>query len=165
MKCDAAPSDIFSEGVSYSLLGGHNKPLLSMGTVSPSLTRRFGIKQPVFAAEINWNTLFEVIKRNKVSFKEMPKFPEVRRDLAIVVDEEVKFSDIRKAAFQSEKNFLKQVALFDVFRDKKLGEGKKQYAISFVFQDPEKTLVDEATERMVAKLLKTFESKFSAVLR
>ncbi len=165
MKCDAAPSDIFSEGVSYSLFGGQPKPLLSMGAVNPALAKRFGIKQPVFAAEINWNTLFEVIKRNKVAFKEMPKFPEVRRDLALLLDENVKYSDLQASAQKAAKKLLKQVSLFDVYRGDKIPAGKKQYALSFVIQDIEKTLTDADVERVMDKLLSTFTNEFGAVLR
>ena len=162
LNVDAAPSDIFSEGLEYKL---GDKRLAIAGTVNPALAKKFDIKQPVFICEVTWPAFFSLVKRNKVLYKEMPKFPEVRRDLAILLDEDVKFVDIRKAALQSEKAFLKQVALFDVYRDKKIGDGKKQYAISFVFQDPEKTLTDDAVEKMMSKLLKTFEDKFSAVLR
>ncbi len=159
---DAAPADIFSEGLEYKL---GDKRLAIAGTVNPALAKKFDIKQPVFVAEITWPQFFNLVKKDKVLYKEMPKFPEVRRDLAILIDEDVRFADIRKAAFQAEKNFLKQVALFDVYRDSKIGEGKKQYAISFIFQDPEKTLTDDAVEKMTDKLLKTFEKNFSAVLR
>ena len=165
MKCEAAPSDIFSEGMSYSLQGGHNKQLLSMGTVSPALARRFGIKQPVFAAEINWNTLFELVKRNKVAFKEMPKFPEVRRDFALLLDENVKYSDLQASAQRAAKKLLKQVSLFDVYRGDKIPAGKKQYALSFVLQDLEKTLTDADVERVMNKLLATFTNEYGATLR
>ncbi len=162
LNIDAAPSDIFSEGLEYKL---GDKRLAIAGTISPALAKKFDIKQPVFVAEITWPAFFNLVKRNKVLYKEMPKYPEVRRDLAILLDEDVRFADIRKAAFQAERNLLKQVSLFDVYRDSKIGEGKKQYAISFVFQDTEKTLTDDAVEKMMAKLLKTFETNFSAVLR
>ncbi len=162
LNIEAAPSDIFSEGLEYKL---GDKRLAIAGTVSPALAKKFDIKQPVFVAEITWPAFFTLVKRNKVLYKEMPKYPEVRRDLAILLDEDVRFADIRKAAFQAERNLLKQVSLFDVYRDSKIGEGKKQYAISFVFQDTERTLTDDAVEKMMAKLLKTFETNFSAVLR
>lgn len=165
MRCDAAPSDIFSEGLAYSLPGGQNKPLAVMGTVNPALCRKFGIKQPVFAAEINWNTLFELVKRNKVAFKELPKFPEVRRDLALLLDENVKYSDLKASAQRAAKKLLKQVSLFDVYRGDKIPQGKKQYALSFVLQDLEKTLTDADVEKVMAKLLSTFTNEYGAVLR
>lgn len=165
MKCEAAPADIFSEGMSYSLQGGQNKQLLTMGTINPALAKRFGIKQPVFAAEINWFTLFELVKRNKVAFKEMPKFPEVRRDFALLLDENVKYADLQASAQRAAKKLLKQVSLFDVYRGDKIPAGKKQYALSFVLQDLEKTLTDADVERVMNKLLATFTNEYGATLR
>jgi phenylalanyl-tRNA synthetase beta chain len=95
----------------------------------------------------------------------MPKFPEVRRDLALLLDESVNFSDLRKSAFKAERKILKSVTLFDVYRGEKIPEGKKQYAISFVLQDAEKTLTDKYVEETMSKLLKSFESNFGAQLR
>jgi len=164
MCCGAAPSDIFSEGVSYSLPGG-GKQLAVMGTVNPAIARKFGIKQSVYAAEINWPALFELVRRDKVAFTEMPRFPEVRRDLALLLDESVSYSDLRSAAFKSAKKFLKGVSLFDVYRGDKIPQGKKQYALSFVIQDAEKTLTDQDTEKIMEKLLSTFTSQFGAQLR
>ncbi len=162
MECTAAPADIFSEGLTYSLQG---KPFVTMGTVTPALLKMFDIKQPVFVAEVTWNTLMTIVTRDKVKYRELPKFPEVRRDLALLLDEKVSFADIRKAAFQAEKGMLKSVSLFDVYRGAKIAADKKQYALSFVLQNLEQTLTDEAVERIMDKLLKTFESKFGATLR
>jgi phenylalanyl-tRNA synthetase beta chain len=136
-----------------------------MGTISPARLRSFGIKQPVFAAEINWPALFELVKRNKIKYKELPKFPEVRRDLALLLDESVSYADLRKSAFRVGKKLLKQVGLFDVYRGDKIAEGKKQYALSFVLQDLDKTLTDNDVERVMSKLLSTFQNEFGAVLR
>ena len=136
-----------------------------MGTVSPARLKQFGIKQPVFAAEINWQVLFTLIKRNKIRYTELPKFPEVRRDLALLLDESVSYADLRKSALRVGKKLLKQVGLFDVYRGDKIAEGKKQYALSFVLQDLEKTLTDSDVERVMSKLLSTFQNEFGAVLR
>ncbi len=163
MRCDAAPSDIFAEGVSYSVPGGGQ--LAVMGTINPVLSRRFGIRQPVYAAEISWPALFELVRRDKVAFSEMPKFPEVRRDLALLLDEKVSYADLRAAAFKQEKKLLRQVGLFDVYRGDKIPEGKKQYALSFVIQDPDRTLTDQDTERVMDRLLSTFVKDFGAQLR
>ena len=165
MKCEPAPSDIFSEGLTYKLLGGREKTLMSLGTVNPALAKRFGVKQPVFAAEINWNVLFEIVKRNKVAFKELPKFPEVRRDLALLLDESVSYSSLQASALKAGKKLIKQVSLFDVYRGDKIPAGKKQYALNFVIQDLEKTLTDADVERVMNKLLATFQNEFGAVLR
>ena len=157
-----APSDLFSEGLSY-IVGG--KELAVMGTVAAVRLRQFGIKQPVFAAEISWNILWKLIRKNRVQYKELPKYPEVKRDLALLLEENISFADIRKAAFSAERRLLKSVTLFDVYRGDKIPAGKKQYAISFVLQDMEKTLTDKAVEVTMEKLLKNFQEKFGAVLR
>ncbi len=164
LETEAAPADLFSEGLAYNLPGSH-KPLAVMGTIAPARLKQFGVKQPVFAAEINWPTLFEVIKRNKIKYSELPKFPEVRRDLAILLDESVSYADLRKSALRVGKKLIKQVGLFDVYRGDKIAEGKKQYALSFVLQDLEKTLTDNDVERVMSKLLSTFQNEFGASLR
>lgn len=165
LRAEAAPSDIYSEGMSYILQGSEPRQLAVLGTVNPLLARKFGVKQPVFAAEINWPALFELVRRDKVAFKELPKFPEVHRDLALLLDESVRYADLRAAAFKQAKKLLKQVRLFDVYRGDKIPEGKKQYALSFVIQDPERTLTDQDTERVMDRLLATFQNEFGAQLR
>ncbi len=157
-----APADLFSEGLSYVVNG---KELAVMGTVAPARLKQFGIKQAVFAAEISWNVLLKLIKKNKVQYKELPKYPEVKRDLALLLDTQVSFAELKKAAFAAEKKLLKSVTLFDVYTGDKIPEGKKQYAVSFVLQDTEKTLTDKAVEAIMAKLLKAFQDKFGAALR
>ena len=164
LETEAAPADLFSEGLAYSLPGSR-QPLAVMGTVAPARLKQFGIKQPVFAAEINWPTLFELVKRNKIKYKELPKFPEVRRDLAILLDESVTYADLRKSAFRAGKKLLKNVSLFDVYRGDKIPEGKKQYALGFVLQDLDKTLTDNDVERVMSNLLSVFQNEFGAVLR
>ena len=164
MQTESAPADIFSEGMVYCL-PGQKKQLAVLGTVSPKLTRKFGIKQPVFAAEIDWNALFTLVKRDKVAFRELPRFPEVRRDLALLLDESVSYADLQAAAFKAGKKLIRQVGLFDVYRGDKIPAGKKQYALSFAIQDLEKTLTDADVERVMDKLLATFQNQFGAVLR
>ena len=161
---DAAPSDIFSEGVVYKL-PGQGTQLAVMGTVNPALARKFGVKQPVFMTEISWPVLFSLIKRNKVAFKELPKYPEVKRDLAVLLDEGVSYADLRMTAIKQSKKLLKGVSLFDVYRGDKIPAGKKQYALSFTFQDLEKTLTDQDIERVMDNILKAFQNNFGAVLR
>ena len=164
LETKPAPSDVFAEGISYSLPGTH-EPLAVIGTVSPALARKFDVRQPVFAAEICWQTLLKLVSRVKVKFQEMPKFPEVKRDLAVLIDENVAYADLCRAAQKSVKKILKQVSLFDVYRGDKIPEGKKQYAINFVLQDPEKTLTDQEVEKAMSRLLATFQNQFGAVLR
>ncbi len=164
MEATPAPEDIFSEGVCYSLPGTH-QPLAVVGTVLPSLARKFDVKQPAFAAEINWNTLFKLVKRDKVAFKELPKFPEVRRDLALLLDESVSFADLYRSSFKAAKKLLKSVTLFDVYRGDKIPAGKKQYALGFTLQDQEKTLTDADVEKIMGRLLSTFTGEYGAALR
>ena len=162
LETEAAPADLFSEGLVYKL---GNKQLAMAGTVSKNLLKMFDIKQPVFVAEIRWPVFFELVKRDKIKYKELPRFPEVRRDLALLLDEGVSFAELRKTAFQTARGILRQVNLFDVYRGPKILSDKKQYAISFILQDEEKTLTDEAVEATMAKLLKAFEAKHGAMLR
>lgn len=155
---------MFSEGLKYTLPGSR-KEIAVMGTISPARLKQFGIRQPVFAAEINWPALFELVKRDRIKYSELPKFPEVRRDLALLLDESVSYADLRSCAFRTGKKMLKQVSLFDVYRGDKIAQGKKQYAMSFVLQNLEKTLTDSDVERMMNKFLATFQKEFGAVLR
>lgn len=159
-----APADMFAEGVEYKLPGS-GETLAVMGTVLPSFAKVFGIKQPVFAAEISWPVLFKLVKRNKVKYSELPKFPEVRRDLALLVDENVSYADMRKAAIKAGKKLVKAVGLFDVYRGDKIPAGKKQYAMSFVLQDLEKTLTDADSERIMNNILTVLQKECGAVIR
>ncbi len=165
LETEPAPSDIFSEGLVYLLPGGKREALAVMGTINPALASAFDIKQPVFAAEISWQALFELVRRVKVKFSELPKFPGVRRDLAILVDENVQYSDLHRSALKAGKKFVRQVGLFDVYRGDKIPQGKKQYALSLFFQNPDKTLTDAEIEKMVDKLLAVFRNEYGAVLR
>lgn len=164
LDCAPAPSDLFSEGLMYSVPAS-GKTLVMMGTVSQARLRQFGIKQPVFAAEINWSLLVKHYLKEKVHYRELPQYPEVHRDLALLLDEGVTFADIRKAAFAAEKKLLRRVVLFDVYRGDKIPAGKKQYAISLTFQDYDKTLTDKYVEQMVNRVLGALSHQFGAVLR
>ncbi len=164
LETEAAPEDIFAEGLTY-LMPGSRKPLAVMGTVNPGLAKRFDIRQSVFAAEINWPALFQIVSRVKVKFTELPKFPGVRRDLALLLDEGVSYADLRRSAVRAAKKLLRQVILFDVYRGDKIPAGKKQYALGFFLQDNEKTLTDQEVEKTMSKLLATFQNEFGAILR
>ena len=165
LLCTPAPEDIFSEGCTYSLPGKEPKALLTLGTIRPQLARRFDIRQAVYAAEISFPVLFSLIKRDKFSFKELPKFPEVRRDLALLLDESISYAALRQCAFKVARKLLKSVSLFDVYRGGNILAGKKQYALNFVLQDPERTLTDADVERTMDAILKAFQQEFGAVLR
>ena len=165
MREEPAPADIFSEGSAWYLPGNGGKQLAVLGTVQPALAKKFGIKQPVVAAEIDWNTLFSIVKRDKVKFRELPQFPQVRRDLALLLDEGVRYADLRAAAFKNAKGLLRQVGIFDVYRGKGVPDGKKQYAMSLVLRDDARTLTDGEVERTVGRLLEVFKNQFGAELR
>ena len=164
LDCSPAPADLFSEGLMYTVPAS-GKTLVMLGTVSQARLRQLDIKQPVFAAEINWSLLVKHYLKEKVQYRELPQYPEVRRDLALLLDENVSFADIRKAALAAEKKLLRKVVLFDVYRGDKIPAGKKQYAVSLTFQDYEKTLTDKYVEQMVNRILGALSHQFGAVLR
>jgi phenylalanyl-tRNA synthetase beta chain len=157
-----ADAELFSDGIIFRWKA---KTLATTGVVANALRRQFDIKQEVYTAEINWDVLLEAQQAHKVLFAELPKFPEVRRDLALVVEEAVTFAQLYATACKAEKHLLKQVNLFDVYRGDKLPAGKKQYALSFTLQSAEKTLTDHDIERLMNSLLKAFEREAGAVLR
>lgn len=163
LEYEPAPVDLFAEGLTIKTKGG--KVLAIMGTISASLLRKFDIKQAVYGAEVSWDLLLTMVKKKKVLYKELPKYPQVTRDLALLVDQSVSYATIRKCALATERKILKDVILFDVYRGDKIPDGKKQYAISFTLQDSEKTLKDKDVEDIMNKLLTKFMSDFGATLR
>jgi phenylalanyl-tRNA synthetase beta chain len=132
--------------------------------VKKSILKHFDIKQEVFYADFNWNLILKLIG-SKIKFTDIPKYPEVRRDLALLVDETVAFDAIYNIARQTEKSLLKAVNLFDVYQGKNLPEGKKSYAVSFILQDSSKTLTDEQIDKIMSKILKNMENDLGASLR
>ncbi len=159
-----APEDIFLEGLTY-YMPNSEEILIRMGTINPVLAKQFSIKQEVFAAEIHWQNLLQLISKIDIHFKELPKYPSVKRDLALLLDENISFASLRASAFRVSKSLLKNVSLFDVYRGDKLPENKKQYALSFIFQDLNKTLTDKEINKIVDKLISTFQNEYGAVLR
>ena len=164
LETEPAPQDIFAEGLVYRVPGS-GEWLAVTGTVSGKLLKRFDVKQPVFAAEISWPALFSLIKRIRIKYRELPKYPEVKRDLALLVDEGVTYEQLYKSSFKVGKKLLKKLSLFDVYRGDKIPEGKKQYALSYVLQDESKTLTDSDVERIMKKFVDTLSHEFGAVLR
>ena len=165
LMTDVAPQDIFAEGQVYLVPGKEPAVLCTIGVINPVLGRRFGIRQAVVAAEINWEVLFSLIKRDKFSFKELPRFPEVRRDLALLLDEGVAYADVRKSALRAGKKLIRSVSLFDVYRGEKIPLGKKQYALNFVLQDSERTLTDAEVEKTMDRVLEALKADCGAILR
>jgi phenylalanyl-tRNA synthetase beta chain len=154
-------TDVYSEGIAISL---GKDTIVEIGVVKKSILKHFGIKQEVFFADFNWATILKLIS-NKVKFTEIPKYPEVRRDLALLLDQAVTYESIYTIAKQTEKSLLKNVDLFDVYEGQNLPEGKKSYALSFSIQDSSKTLTDEQIDKIMSKLQKNFETELGAVLR
>lgn len=162
-KIESKPvaSDVFTEGMA---IASGNEILVEFGTVKKSILKHFDIKQEVFFADFNWNLILKSIN-NKIKFTDIPKYPEVRRDLALLVDTTVAFDAIYNIARQTEKGLLKDINLFDVYEGKNLPEGKKSYAVSFTLQDNTKTLTDEQIDKIMNKLQKNMESELGASLR
>ena len=162
LEHSSAPEDLFSDGVQYTLNG---KILAVMGMIPKKMLNQFGIKQDVFAAEICWDVLLKAIEKHKTTCTELPRYPEVRRDLALLLDTQTHYDQVRHIAFNAERRLLKQVILFDVYHGEKLPVGKKQYALSFVLQDSDKTLTDQAVDAVMSRLLGAFEKEAGARLR
>ena len=154
--------DVFSEGLTMSL--GKTK-LLSIGLLKKPILKHFGIGQPVLFADFNWDNIIEIAKRNNIIFKDLPKYPEVRRDFALLLDDSVSFESVYNLAKQSERKLLKDINLFDVYQGKNLPKGKKSYAVSFTLQDDYKTLTDKQIDKVMIKLQKSFEKELGAELR
>ena len=154
-------NDVFAEGMAYSL---GNDSLVEFGTVKKSILKSFDIKQEVFYADFNWSAILKVIN-NKIKFVEIPKYPEVRRDLSLLINDDTSFDAIYKIARNADKNLLKEIDLFDVYTGANLPEGKKSYAVSFLLQDTSKTLTDEQIDKVMNKIQKNLETELGASLR
>lgn len=162
LKTSPVKSDIFAEGITLSL--GKTK-LVDLGVVKRKILKDFSIKQEVLFADFNWDAIETFTGNKKIKVTDLPKFPAVKRDLALLLDNKVEFKEIYNLAFQSEKKLLKEVDLFDVYEGNNLPEGKKSYAVSFVIQDENKTLNDKQIDKIMQKLQQTFEKNVGAELR
>lgn len=162
LKTTPTKSDVFSEGITLSL--GKTK-LVELGVVKRTILKEFSIKQEVLFADFNWQNILGLVGKKKIKVADLPKFPAVKRDLALLLDNKVEFKEIYNLAFQSERKLLKEVDLFDVYEGDRLPEGKKSYAVSFVLQDENKTLADKQIDKIMQKLQQTFEKSLDAVLR
>lgn len=155
------------DGFQYAL-SYHRGPqeLVTFGAVQPALLKKMDVKNAVFFADFHFENILKALASNRIQYTELNRFPSVRRDLALVLDQSVTFGDIRQLAGRTVKKLLKEVNLFDVFEDEaKLGMGKKSYAVSFVFEDPEKTLQDKEVEAAMGQLVGVLEGKLGAVVR
>jgi phenylalanyl-tRNA synthetase beta chain len=162
LKTSPTKNDVFSEGITLSL--GKIK-LVDFGVVNISILKEFSIKQEVIYADFNWDAILKVTNRKRFKVDSLPKYPSVKRDLALLLDNATTFSEVYTTAFQSERSLLKEVDLFDVYQGDKLPEGKKSYAVSFILQDESKTLNEKQIDKVMQKMQQSFEKNLNAVLR
>lgn len=156
-------NNIFSHSRSIKTRGG--KLIAEYGVLAAQVLKTCGIGQPVFFADLNWTELMRLVRKHKIEYKEISKFPQVSRDLALLVDKGVEFAEIEKIAYQTEKKLLKNVELFDVYEGKNLPAGKKSYAVNFIIQDDNRTLNDKAIDAVMKKLIANLTNKLGAELR
>ena len=162
LQSEGLECDLYADAIVFKQ--GPNE-VVRMGVVAPIIRKKFDIKQEVYFAEVDFDQLVKMTKKAKVQFKELSKFPEVKRDLALLVNKNVTFSQLRSIAFATEKKLLKSVSLFDVYEGDKLPEGKKSYALSFILEDKNQTLNDKQIERTMANLQAQLEQKAGAEVR
>ena len=155
-------NELFSNALCYKL---NDKKLAEVGIVTGKIQKKYGIDGEVFYADLDWGQVFDGHKNNKVVFEELPKYPSVRRDLALVVNKNVKFAAIKELAFRSERKLLRNVNLFDVYEGKGIPEGKKSYAVSFILRDDFNTLKDKQIDKVMKRFVMLFEKELGAVLR
>lgn len=155
-------NDFISEGVS---LKRQEKEVAVLGILKTSILKPFDIKQEVLYADFNWDNVLSFVKKGRISHQEVPKFPEVKRDFALLLDKKVTFDQIYQLGLKTEKRLIKNITLFDVYTGKKLPDGKKSYAVSFMLQDEKGTLTDKQIDKIMAKLQRTYETELGAELR
>ena len=159
---EATENDIFTEAIAFK----RNKDIIvEFGIVKKKIASALDVDAEVFFADFNWDVVLKQVSTKNFKLKPIAKFQAAQRDFALLLDDSVKFNDLRQAAFQTEKKLLKSVKLFDVYTGKNLPEGKKSYAISFTIQDVEKTLTDKQIDKIMGKLQHKFENEFGATLR
>ena len=152
----------FAESITYS---SNNKLLAEAGKISKEYLLKFDIGQDVYYAHIDWDFLLKLIKNHSVEYREIPKYPQVRRDLALLLERDVKFAQVREIAFKTERNLLKDVGLFDVYESDELGKNKKSYAVYFILRDDLKTLTDKSIDKIMNNLAGAFERELGAKIR
>jgi phenylalanyl-tRNA synthetase beta chain len=157
-----AGSGFYSEGLEIT---GNGKQLVSFGRVHRDHFSRFEIKQDVWFADFNWDLVMKSIKKHATLFTGIPKYPEVKRDLSMVLEKTVTFDQIRSAAYKAEKKLLKNIVLFDVYEGEKIEAGKKSYAVSFTLRDDEKTLTDQQIEKTMGNIQRMLEKETQAQIR
>jgi phenylalanyl-tRNA synthetase beta chain len=161
LESKVAHNSPFDYALEYQLNG---KPLATLGKVNAAVCRKAGVKQEIFYADLDWNLLLKQANNNIV-FEEVSKFPEVRRDLSLVIDKEITFDKIKALATTQERKLLKRINVFDVYEGDKIDSDKKAYAVSFILEDKEKTLTDKVIDKTMAKLMTAFENDLGAIIR
>ncbi len=156
-------NDIYSAALSITTVSG--RQLGTLGIINKKVCKALDIDTEVYYAELSWTLLMKEIKKSKVTFSDISKFPAVKRDLALLLNKNVQFAEVQKIAFDSDKKLLKKVELFDVYEGKNLLPGKKSYAVSFYLQDEEKTLNDKQIDTIMKKIQTNLEQKLDAKLR
>ena len=155
-----------SDSYAYSLQYLINDELLAeIGLISTNLLKKFDIGQDVFYADINWTKLIKYSLFEDIMYRQVPKFPAVKRDLSLVLDSNIRFTDLKDAAFKTERKLLNNVDIFDIYEGSNIEEGKKSYALSFILQDESKTLTDKVIDSTMNKILRAYEQQFNAQLR
>ena len=162
LRSESSQSDLYSDAIAYTQ---GPKTVVEMGIVSPAVLAKFDIKQAVYYAEIDFDLIVRAAKKQRIAVEELSRFPEVKRDLALLVDKGVTFSELRNIAFATEKKLLKRVTLFDVYEGDKLPEGKKSYALGFTLEDKNQTLNEKTIEKTMANLQRQLEAKAGAQVR
>ncbi|MDY3248649.1 MAG: phenylalanine--tRNA ligase subunit beta, partial [Prevotella sp.] len=160
---EQSDNNIFAAGLKVMTRGG--KVVAEMGILAHRLQKMADIANPVYYADINWNVLMKAVRKLKLEYQEISKYPAVSRDLALLIDNSVKFAQIEEVALQTEKKLLKRVELFDVYQGKNLPAGKKSYAVNFILQDATRTLNDKAIDAIMTKLINNLTNKLGAELR
>ena len=162
LKEEECTKDIFSEGMTYFQ---GDKEILSLGIISHKVSHTLGVDQTVYYAEFNWKNIMSQLKDGLTTYSPVSKYPEVKRDLALLLDKDVTFTQVRDIALKTEKKLLKKVSLFDVFENEKLGLNKKSYAVNFTLLDENKTLTDKQIDKIMNKLMGAYKHLLSAEIR
>jgi len=161
-KISEATADLFSEGISYS---SRKDTIVTFGVLSNKLLKKLDIKQEVLFADFNWDAILKLLTKETIKFQDIPKYPEVSRDFALLIKNSVTFEQLAQTAKNTEKKYLKEVGLFDVYTGKNLPEGTKSYGVNFVLQDQNATLEEKQIDKIMQKLQAAFERDFEASLR
>ncbi len=162
LKTGDSEMKYYAESLTYLF---KNKIIAEVGRISKKYLSQFDIGQDVYYGHIEWDYLLKIIRSHSISFQELPKYPSARRDLALLLDRGIKFSQVRDIAFKTEKNILHDVTLFDVYESDSLGKNKKSYAVGFILRDDVKTMTDKIIDKVMSNLIRAYETELNAQIR